>query len=119
MIQKATGAVACTIVAAQSGHDTCSSKTIRIFPYFLHQVAAVADIGERPCRIYFDRGIFAGEFQSAACSSGFREGEFTMRKISTIGLISAAAALSFFCASAVHSNAGDDPIMIVSSVTAH
>ncbi len=36
-----------------------------------------------------------------------------MRKFSTIGLISAAAALSFFCATVVHSDATGDSTIIV------
>lgn len=41
-----------------------------------------------------------------------------MRNISTIGLISAAAALSFFCASAVHGDTTDN-VVIMAIAPAH
>jgi hypothetical protein len=42
-----------------------------------------------------------------------------MRNISTIGLISAAAALSFFCASAVHGDTTNDSVVVMAVAPTH
>jgi len=100
-------------IAQQLSTRLDRAARIAELPTFLQQIAIGADIDQNRCRIYFNPARGQVSFQRLC------EGEFIMRNISTIGLISAAAALSFFCASAVHSDSTGDNVTIMAIAPAH